>query len=223
MLISSQDLIKEPIPVQQRFPGDSENQVPLETSDHPHPLTSHIPEVSPAWRVWGSIPQWFQFIRIVMAPKNLETTQLTFYDILLKLTCLKTLMKLFRDKFLKFFSCIWPVTYDYYLIYHINHSQIASQLYQKKSSSTKLDVSLLCSKLRVKARVQAHIKLLSRPLTQHQLHRPSGCFLSISDTPLPQGLCTDCSLLPGLLSPPEIFMNDSLTSFQSFIQMLASQ
>lgn len=104
------------------------------------------------------------------------------------------------------------VTYNYYLTYHIKNSQIASQLYRKQSSSTKSDVSLLCSKLRVNARVltmeskvpgrllhpmspvQAHIKLLCLTLTPLQPHRPPGCFLSISDTHLPQGLCTDCSL-----------------------------
>lgn len=73
-------------------------------------------------------------------------------------------------------------------------------------------MSLLCSKLRVNARVltmeskvlghmlhpmspvQAHIKFLCLMLTQLQPHRPLGCFLSISDTHLPQGLCTDYSL-----------------------------
>lgn len=39
MLTSSQDLIKELVLAQQWFWGDSENQVHLETSDHPHPQT----------------------------------------------------------------------------------------------------------------------------------------------------------------------------------------
>lgn len=35
----SQDLVKELIPVEQWFQGDSDNQVHLETSSHPQPLT----------------------------------------------------------------------------------------------------------------------------------------------------------------------------------------
>lgn len=139
MLVSSQDLIKELILAQPWFRRDSENQVHLETSDHPHPQTplrmeshtheefgkhrSMIDSHPPSWhtRTWkplgllfitfsSNLPVWTPWWNVFM-------TIPLYFSAAFDLGHLQLLSDL-----------------------SIKNSQIASQLYRKQSPSTKSDV-----------------------------------------------------------------------------------
>lgn len=119
---------------------------------HLHLLTPFIPRVSQAWRVWKRIPQWFWFTHTFMAQRTWKSCTLPFYDILLKFTSLYTLMKFFSWQF----TCIsllhlTSVIYDYYLTYHINNFQTASQVSSIRNRH--LLLNQICYSSRGKARV----------------------------------------------------------------------